>query len=353
MNALENKLCEIYLSKYAYFTGNATTALYLLFKSLNMQHEKILFPNITCMTPVNAAIYAGYDVFFCDVSKEDYTMDVNSLKTVIKEENIGIVVPTHIYGHICNMKEIYEVCKNNNIIVVEDAAQTVGISEYNDYAITSFGHTKIMETELGGGVIFYKERDLRDSFDKYAEGLKCINDKELSNQYSTEYYRISRNLKGQQYYNEMKKLQYNSKNVFLGHFKDNIKLSSVLDKKEDILKSRYERVQLYLEKLDQKYFEFPKINVTLENPLWRMTVIVKNLNRNAFVDEVRKNNIDISTWYPNLHKFYTEQNDEEFKNSIFISDNLVNFWITGEYSLMKIKHDIDIINKIAQNMCYS
>jgi len=353
MNALENKLCEIYGSKYAYFTGNATTALYLIFKSLNIRYKKVLFPNITCMAPVNAAIYAGYEVIFCDVNKNDYTIDIDALKNIIRNDSIGVVVPTHIYGHVCDMKEIYEVCKSNDVLVIEDAAQTIGISKYNDYAVTSFGHTKILETELGGGVIFYKESAIKDFFDKYAKGLKDNNDKELSEQYSKEYYRITKNLNGQKYYEKMRKLQYNSRNVFLGHFKDNIKLSSLLDKKDDILKSRYERVQLYLENLDQKYFEFPKINFTLENPLWRMTVIVKNLNRNAFVDEVRKNNIDISTWYPNLHKFYTEQNDQEFKNSIFISDNLVNFWVSEKYSLIKIKHDIDIINKIAQNMCYS
>lgn len=352
MNALENKLCNIYNSKYAYFTGNATTGLYLILKSLDLKNRKVLFPDITCMAPVNAAVYAGYIPLFCDVNLSDYTMNVKSLNKILEEENIGIVVPTHIYGHICDTKEIYSICKKKNIIVIEDAAQTIGISEYSDFAITSFGHTKIIESEIGGGAIFYKDIEFKDKFEKYAKGLKSINDKELSSNYAKEYYRIAKTLKGDQYYNEMKELQYNSKEVFLGHFNHNLELSNILDNKNYILKLRYERALIYFKKLDKEFFELPKINIEKENPLWRITVNVKNINRDEFVNEVRKNDIDISTWYPNLHNFYSSQDDKIFKNSIYLSKSLVNLWVTEKYSLEKIKHDIDIINKIARRIKY-
>ena len=352
MNDLEKRISKEYKTKYAYFTGNATTALYLLFKSLNMQNKKILFPDITCMTPVNAAVYAGYEPVFCDVNRHDFTMNIQSLKDIIINENVGIVVPTHIYGHMCNMKEIYKVCKNNHVIVVEDCAQTVNISQYNDYAVTSFGHTKIFETQVGGGVLFYKEQQLKDKLNQYLNGLNNINDKSLSENYSREYYRIVKTLSGQKYYDEMRKLQYNSHDVFLGHFKENNELFEILDNKKNIIKDRNKRAELYLNNLDKDYFEIPNITIDEEYPLWRMTVLVKNIDRDRFVEEVRKNNIDISTWYPQLHKFYCKQDDDKFKNSLYISKNLINLWIVQQYSLEKIKNDIYIINKIAKNMSF-
>ena len=91
MNKLEHIIVDQFNKENAYFTGNGTTALYLIFKSLDMKNKKVLFPNITCMTPVNAAIYAGYDVMFCDVSKDNFTMDVQKLIQIIEKENIGIV----------------------------------------------------------------------------------------------------------------------------------------------------------------------------------------------------------------------------------------------------------------------
>lgn len=351
MNDLEKKISKAYESSYTYFTGNATTALYILFKSLDIQkRSKILFPDITCMTPVNAAVYAGYEPVFCDVNRNDFTISIESLKRIIKEENVGIAVPTHIYGHICNMKEIYKICTENDIIVVEDAAQAALISQYNDYAVTSFGHTKIMETVAGGGAIFYKDNKQKERFDKYTEGLNSVTNEEVAGEYRREYYKIAQNLNGQQYYDEMRKLQYNSSNVFLGHFKENNELFKLLDNKQCIITDRNRRTELYYNNLDENYFELPNIHINEKRPLWRMTVLVKNINRDKFVKEVRKNNIDISTWYPQMHKFYSKQSEKEFKNSEFISNNLVNFWVTEEYSVEKILDDINNINIIARGI---
>lgn len=350
MNDLEKRLAKEYKTKYAYFTGNATTALYLLFKSLNMQNKKILFPDITCMTPVNAAVYAGYEPVFCDVNRHDFTMNIQSLKDIIINENVGIVVPTHIYGHMCNMKEIYAICQKNNVIVVEDCAQTITVSQYNDYAVTSFGHTKIIETEKGGGALFYNNINLKEKLDEYSTGLNNTNDKLLSENYSREYYNIAKNLNGQQYYDEMRNLQYNSKKVFLGHFKENDELLEILNNKKDIIKKRSKRAKLYFNNLDKCYFEMPDITINEEHPLWRMTVLVKNIIRDKFVEQVRKNNIDVSTWYPQLHRIYSQQNDEKFKNSEFVTNNLVNFWVTEKYSEEKILTDIKFINNIVRGI---
>lgn len=349
MNKLENMISNIYNKKYSYFTGNGTTALYLIFKALNKKDKKVVFPNITCMAPVNSAIYAGYEVVFCDVNLDDYTMNLESLKRIVDKEDIGIVVPTHIYGHICDMKSIYNYCKEKNIIVIEDGAQTTEISDDNDFAVTSFGHTKILETAIGGGVIFYKDNNYKDSFEHNSKDLNYESNNEDFKLYTRKYYEITKSLSGARYHSSMKELQICSKDIFLRHFKYNEELINVITKKDSIVLDRKKRTEIYIRNLYKNEFIYSQqINVG-NYPLWRLSLLVRDIDRNKFVDEVRKNNIDISTWYPCLHKFYSKQKDDELVNSINVSENIVNFWVTEKYSELKIERDINKINDILKH----
>lgn len=100
MTDLETTICQQYGVKYGIFTGNGTTAMYLAFCALGLQKKKVIFPAISCTNPVNAAIFAGYEVEFCDVQLKDYTIDLIMLNEMLSTGKYGIVVPTHIYGHI-------------------------------------------------------------------------------------------------------------------------------------------------------------------------------------------------------------------------------------------------------------
>ena len=68
MTELECVIRDKFHKRYAVFTGNGTTAMYLAFQALGMQEKKVLYPAISCTNPVNAAIYARYNVDFCDIN---------------------------------------------------------------------------------------------------------------------------------------------------------------------------------------------------------------------------------------------------------------------------------------------
>lgn len=119
----------------------------------------MIFPAISCTNPVNAAIYAGYEVDFCDVSINDFTIDLFELETMLKTGNYGIIVPTHIYGHRYDENKIRKLCKDYGVILMEDAAQSYYIGDM-DISIMSFGHTKICDTELGGGIALTNDFEL-------------------------------------------------------------------------------------------------------------------------------------------------------------------------------------------------
>lgn len=159
MTDLETTICQQFGVKYGIFTGNGTTAMYLAFCALGLQKKKVIFPAISCTNPVNAAIFAGYEVEFCDVQLKDYTIDLIMLNEMLSTGKYGIVVPTHIYGHRYDEVALRRLCEYYGAILFEDAAQSYYVGDM-DVAVMSFGHTKVCETSLGGGIALTNDYEL-------------------------------------------------------------------------------------------------------------------------------------------------------------------------------------------------
>ena len=193
MTDLETTICQQFGVKYGIFTGNGTTAMYLAFCALGLQKKKVIFPAISCTNPVNAAIFAGYEVEFCDVQLKDYTIDVSALEQMLRTGKYGIVVPTHIYGHRYNEAELRRLCGSYGAVLFEDAAQSYYIGEM-DVAVMSFGHTKVCETSLGGGIALTNDYELAKKIRSQKMNLcKSYNPvMQLFDQYREKYYRIVR-----------------------------------------------------------------------------------------------------------------------------------------------------------------
>ena len=99
---------------------------------------------------------------FCDVSLNDFTMNVGSLKKILDKhkKNVQMIVPTHVFGNLCDLGKIIEIARKRKIFVLEDAAQSLGskindkrTGSIGDASIVSFGHTKILDCGGGGGIL--------------------------------------------------------------------------------------------------------------------------------------------------------------------------------------------------------
>lgn len=342
MNELEKELCKAYQKKYAIYTGNGTTAMYLAFLALNKQDKKVLFPAITCTNPVNAAIAAGFKVDFCDVNLQDYTMDLDSLECELSTKEYGVVVPTHIYGHFCNMKAIDEICKKYNVSILEDAAQTTKLLG-GDISITSFGHTKIFQTNYGGGVAFTDDEDLYNKMNSYKQGLplKPNNSEDIFDDYREKYYKIVHsNLSDKDKNDKMKKLQLDSAKLFLFHSEDNLEILEVLNNRVDIINARIAKQRLYLKQLSSKDIKLCDEFTYLQNPLWRFSFLYLN-DREELLKRVRALNIDISSWYPSVATIYK---GKHLKNADVVAKSIINLWVSNDHSEEQIIKEIEQIN---------
>lgn len=351
MNKAEQKLANYLSKKYCYITGNGTTAIYLILKSLS-NNKKICYPAITCTNPVNAAVYSNYKPVFCDINLKDYTMDIQSLKDIIRLEQPSVIVPTHIYGHVCDMDSIIEIANKNDVFVLEDAAQAFGatykgrrVGSFGDASVVSFGHTKILECG-GGGAVITDDIKLYSNVRELGEQLQEIpvDYDFLIESYRSLYYKIYELIKiDDSYWNLMNSLQYNFMNTFIYKVPRGLtkNIFEKINNLDDILAKREIRKQIYSNHLDKKLCEIP---TTLKgSTTWRYSFLYEG-NRDKLLENVREDDVDISSWYPALHNMYFSNQKIKLKNAEYLDKHIVNMWVNPETSINQIKNNITVIN---------
>ncbi|MBU5436650.1 DegT/DnrJ/EryC1/StrS family aminotransferase [Tissierella sp. MSJ-40] len=151
---------------------NGHLALECTIEALNLAGEVITTP-FTFASTTHAIVRNGLKPVFCDINLEDYTIDVDKLESLITEKTSAII-PVHVYGNICNFKEIERIAKKYKLKVIYDAAHTFGITiddvsvaNFGDASMFSFHATKVFNT-IEGGAITYKDERLS----KILDGIK-------------------------------------------------------------------------------------------------------------------------------------------------------------------------------------
>ena len=143
--------------KYAVAVNSGTSALEIPLRSFDVRNKSIIVPTNTFMATPLSVVHAGGRVTFVDVMKENLSIDPSDLINKISDNTVG-VIPVHIGGIISPFwDEIMQICKENNLFVIEDAAHAHGASIENqmagtlgDAAAFSFYPTKVFNTAEGG-----------------------------------------------------------------------------------------------------------------------------------------------------------------------------------------------------------
>lgn len=167
----KHKQLEEELSKYldtpniTLFT-NGHLALECAIAAFDLTGEVITTP-FTFASTTHAIVRNGLTPVFCDVNLDDYTIDINKLESLITERTSAII-PVHVYGNICNIKEIDRIAKKYNLKVIYDAAHAFGtklngesVANFGDASMFSFHATKVFNT-IEGGCVTFKDDNLSE-----------------------------------------------------------------------------------------------------------------------------------------------------------------------------------------------
>lgn len=159
---LEEEYSEFVGSKYAVAVSSGTAALHTALVALGIKEgDEVIMPDFTMAACGFAVLYTGATPVFVDC-KDDLNIDEDCIREKITAKTKAIMV-VHIYGRLCNMKEINKIAKEYKIPVIEDACEAQG-ANIGNATITchSFYRNKIVCGEEGGMITTNRKR-LADS----------------------------------------------------------------------------------------------------------------------------------------------------------------------------------------------
>lgn len=167
VNQFEKELANKVGSKAAAALSSGTAAMHLALKAAGVSEGDIVFcPTLTFSATANPIIYQNATPIFIDSDYETWNMSPNALEEAFeKYPDVKAVIVVHLYGLSADMDKIMEICKKHNVVLIEDAAESLGTyykgkhtGTFGDYGIFSFNGNKIITTS-GGGMLVSDNED--------------------------------------------------------------------------------------------------------------------------------------------------------------------------------------------------
>jgi len=296
INKFEQSIIDYTGVEYALAISSATAGLHLALRVLNIERDDfILTSSFTFIGSVNAILYQNAIPIFID-SDESWNISPTLLKEAIKKspKKPKALIITHLYGEMAKIDEIVEICKDNNIYLIEDSAESLGASfnkkqsgTFGDMGVFSFNGNKILTTS-GGGMLVSNNKE-------WIEKAKFL---------STQAKEPFLHYEHQEYgYN------YRMSNV----------LSAIGVAQMEVLKDRVDRKReifnIYKDELSNiKEISFmPEIPNSRGNR-WLTTLIFDKTNPMKIIDKLESNNIESRPLWKPMHL------QPLFKNSIARED---------------------------------
>jgi dTDP-4-amino-4,6-dideoxygalactose transaminase len=162
VNQFEIELAAKVGSKAAAALSSGTAAIHLALKAAGVEAGDIVFcPTLTFSATANPIIYQNAIPVFIDSNYETWNMCPKALEEAfVKYPDVKAVIVVHLYGLSADMDRIVELCKQYNVVLIEDAAESLGTyykgkhtGTFGDYGIFSFNGNKIITTSGGGMLV--------------------------------------------------------------------------------------------------------------------------------------------------------------------------------------------------------
>jgi len=159
LEKFETNFCKYTKAKYAVAVTNCTAALHLSLKALGIKKDdEVIIPDLTFVADANAVLACNAKPIVTDINKENFFLSISNVKKNITKKTKAII-PVHIYGQVCNIEEILDVARDNDLKVIEDCAHAVGtfhnskhVGNLGKTGCFSFYPTKNITTAEGGMV---------------------------------------------------------------------------------------------------------------------------------------------------------------------------------------------------------
>ena len=340
---LEDQLCEIHGKDYCVIVGNATLAIALILKVFNLKGKKIAIPNNVCVNVPMSVYFSGNNPKYLDITQDDFGLDPSKLLDVIHE--VDVVIAVHAYGMPCRIKEIERICKNHNVLLIEDfcVAQgakidNINLGNFGDVSIVSFGSGKIVDVGHGGAILTNNE-DVANELQKIITELPLSSSifkrksEELSDKH-TKLYNKSYGKGLNIYANQFKLDVLMQKQYYYYQFDKNytIKITNKLENLAFSVESRLEKNFMIVKHLSEINSQrLTLVDLPSGSVPWRSNILIHNI-RNKVLKILLKKQYKVSSWYPSSDLFFESRKISKIETPIsdWLGDNILNFWVNEE-----------------------
>ncbi|MFW9938508.1 MAG: DegT/DnrJ/EryC1/StrS family aminotransferase [Candidatus Thorarchaeota archaeon] len=156
----ESKLSNYFNVKNSITFNSGTSALHANLLAYGITSGEVIVPSMSFIATANCVLLAGAKPIFADIEEETLGLDPNDVENKISKKTRAII-PMHYGGKVCkNIEILREIADTNNLILIEDNAESFGAKIDNKFAGTigdsgmlSFCQNKIITTGEGGAVI--------------------------------------------------------------------------------------------------------------------------------------------------------------------------------------------------------
>lgn len=161
---LSKRFSEFAGTESSFLVGSGREALFLILKSLELaEQSEVILQSFTCMVVSNAIVWNKLKPVYVDID-ETFNLDPDKIEAQITPKTRVILVQ-HTFGIPAQILRIREICRKNNLILIEDCAHALGaealdadgtlkkLGTFGDAAFFSLGRSKVISAVSGGAII--------------------------------------------------------------------------------------------------------------------------------------------------------------------------------------------------------
>lgn len=171
---LEQAICSTFGVQYAQLTSSGTSALTTAMAALGIGYgDEVIMPAFTFVASFEAVLSAGAVPVLVDVD-ESLTLDPGAVRKAITPKT-KCIMPVHMCGSMADMDALKTICTEHNLLLLEDACQSIGGTYHGKYLGTigdagtfSFDFVKTMTCGEGGAVLT-NNKDVYTKCDGYTD----------------------------------------------------------------------------------------------------------------------------------------------------------------------------------------
>ena len=126
VDEFERKISDYIGTKYCVAFSSGTSALHSIVLAYGIgEGDEVIVPSFTFIATANCALFTGAKPVFADIEEKTFGLDPQKVIEKITKKTKAII-PVHYGGSPCFINQLKEIAEDHDLILIEDAAESIG-----------------------------------------------------------------------------------------------------------------------------------------------------------------------------------------------------------------------------------